>query len=147
MSLVDCTFENNTNILLSFPTDNAAAVITADAVAGGDDVIVDVDAQVRLEGCTFSSNSPSTLPILVADNRETDTAKGVFYGDFTSPSVCTYEGPVDSFPPPQCEVSKPKALAQGSGFLTASNVWLLAVQKVWPPLLLRPLCELACHVL
>lgn len=127
VSLVGCSFERNT----LFPYDYGAAVIQADASADYS------NTEVWLEGCIFSDNLPYTLPALLADNRETDTAKGRFYSDSSSPTVCTYEGPDQFSTPPPCESSSPEPLAvPGStatrGFLTASNSWLVDVQEVLP---------------
>ena len=57
MSLVQWTFAGNT----LFPQDNGAAVIEASAFTGS--------PQVRLEGCTFSNNTPSALLTLLADQN------------------------------------------------------------------------------
>ena len=85
VSLVQCTFAGNT----LFPFDLGAAVIQAYALSGS--------PQVRLGGCTFSSNTPSTLPTLLADNREAEFGdEAVFYSDSSSPSVCTHEGRTES---------------------------------------------------
>ena len=81
VSLVQCTFAGNT----LFPEDFGAAVIEAETFFGS--------PQVTLEGCTISKNTPSTLPTLLADNREGDVGdEALFYSDSPSPSVCTYEG-------------------------------------------------------
>ena len=80
VSLVQCTFADNT----LFPSDFGAAVIAAGAFLGS--------PQVRLEGCTFSNNTPSTLPTLLADHREADVGdEAVFYSD--SPSCLLYTSP------------------------------------------------------
>ena len=90
-SLVQCTFAGNT----LFPDDYGAAVIVADASSGY--------PRVRLEGCTFSNNTPSTLPTLLANNRGADVGdEALFYSDSASPSVCTYEGDDVSSTPPPC---------------------------------------------
>ena len=81
VSLVQCTFVGNT----LFPSDLGAAVIEADAFRGS--------PQVRLEGCIFSSNTPSTLPTLLADNRGADVRdEAVLDSASPSPAVSTYEG-------------------------------------------------------
>ena len=119
VSLVQCTFAGNT----LFPEDfGDAAVIEAEAGA----------PQVRLEGCTFSNNTPSTLPTFLADNRETDK-EAVFYSDSASPSVCTYEGDDAFSTPPQCVDSSPLALDEaGADFLTPTDAWFVEVQQVRP---------------
>lgn len=123
MSLVGCSFERNT----LFPSDIGSSVIEADA-----NDPAERDTEVRLEGCTFSNNTPSTLPILLADNRAEDFVEGVFYSDSTFPSVCAYEGPVWPSPPPPCVTTSPKQLelADTVGFLNTSNAWLLKVHEV-----------------
>lgn len=122
LSLVDCNFEGN-NL---FPSDYGAAVIQANAAA------------VRMEGCTFNDNSPTSVPILLADNSDSATANGVFYSDSTSPSVCMYVAAYKGAQtPPPCEHSSPKTLIEArSGFLTGSDAWLLDMQQVWHPLIL-----------
>ena len=105
------------------PEDFGAAVIKADAGA---------PQQVRLEGCTFSNNTPSTLPTLLADHRGT-VNEAVFYSDSPSPSVCTYEGDDASSTPPPCVDSSPLALdAAGADFLTPTDAWFVEVQQVRP---------------
>ena len=121
-SLVQCTFADNT----LFPSDPGAAVIEADASSGS--------PQVRLEGCTFSYNTPSTLPTLLADHREADVGdEAVFYSDSPSPSVCTYKGDNDLSTPPPCVDSSPLALEKaGSDFLTTTNERFVELQQVRP---------------
>ena len=120
VSLVQCTFAGNT----LFPHDIDAAVIEASALLGS--------TQVRLEGCTFSNNTPSTLPTFLADNRQTDK-EAVFYSDSASPSVCTYEGDDAFSTPPQCVDSSPLALDEaGADFLTPTDAWFVEVQQVRP---------------
>jgi hypothetical protein len=124
LSLVGCSFEGNT----IFHRDWGAAVIEAQAGVNYG------DTEVRLEGCTFSDNVVSTtLPTLLADNRASEYTSSVFYSDSATPSVCTYEGPDQTDPPPPCENSKPRPLSMASDrFLTASNAWFLEVQQVLP---------------
>ena len=71
-NFVRCSFENNT---LVDAEKGDAAVIFADGLdepdyEGYDD---DGDALVRVEGCTFSGNEPSSAPIFLAD----DTGAGL----------------------------------------------------------------------
>lgn len=121
VSLVDCSFEGNR----IFPVNSGAAVIDADGASGFG------NTKVRLEGCTFSSNSPTTMPTLLADFREAATDVVVFYSNSASPPVCTYKGPDFPSPLPPCEISSPLSLAQaGSRFLTASDAFLLEAQEV-----------------
>ena len=121
VSLVQCTFAGNT----LFPEDFGAAVIEAEAFFGS--------SQVTLEGCTISNNTPSTLPTLLADNREADVRnEAVFYSDSSSPSVCMYEGDDTSSTPP-CVDSSPLALDEaGADFLTPTDAWFVEVQQVRP---------------
>ena len=121
VSLVQCTFAGNT----LFPSDLGAAVIEASGSSG---------SQVRLEGCTFSNNTPSTLPTLLADNREADVGNlALFYSDSPSPSVCTYEGDDWESTPPPCVDSSPLALEEaGSDFLATTTAWFVEVQQVRP---------------
>ena len=125
VSLVQCTFAGNT----LFPLDAGAAVIQADASSGS--------PQVRLEGCTFSNNTPSTLPTLLADNRGAVVGnEALFYSDSPSPSVCTYEGDDETSTPPPCVDSSPLALDEaGADFLTPTDAWFVEVQQVRPCLL------------
>ena len=120
VSLVQCAFAGNT----LFPEDfGDAAVIEAEAGA----------PQVRLEGCTFSNNTPSTLPTFLADNNWPDVGGAVFYSDSPSPSVCTYEGDGSSSTPPPCVDSSPLALDEaGADFLTPADAWFVEVQQVRP---------------
>ena len=122
VSLVQCTFAGNT----LFPWDYGAAVIQACALLGS--------PQVRLEGCTFSNNTPSTLPTLLADNRGADVVdEALFYSDSPSHSVCTYEGDDVSSTPPPCVDSSPLALEEaGSVFLAPTDAWFVEVQQVRP---------------
>lgn len=145
MSLVNCSFEDNTVMPHEMGT---SAVI----YAGIHTFYGRGDASVRLEGCTFSGNMPSSLPVLVADNRAADwegispvsaevgdasggeiedTYKAVFYSDAPSPSVCAYEGHDRYSTSPPCESSTPLALsAAGGTFLSRSSPWLVQQQEV-----------------
>ena len=128
---MQCTFAGNTlfpsgNTLFGNTIFPGAAVIEASG-----------SPQVRLEGCTFSNNTPSTLPTLLADNRNFDDygegKEAVFFSDSSSPSVCTYEGDDDYSTPPPCVDSSPLALEEaGSDFLNTTNEWSLEVQEVRP---------------
>ena len=122
VSLVQCTFDGNT----LFPYEWGAAVIVAGALFGS--------PQVRLEGCTFSNNTPSTLPTLLADNRGAEVGdEALFYSDSPSPSVCTYEGVDESSTPLPCVDSSPLALDEaGADFLTPTDAWFVEVQQVRP---------------
>lgn len=122
VSLVNCTFYNNV-LLADEEVTPRVGVITADV----NEQHSYSDTKVRLEGCTFSGNTPSTLPTLFADNRDAKTAKGLFYSDSSSLSVCTYEGKHSTYT--TCIDSKPKPLEEaGDAFLSASSPWLLDVQ-------------------
>lgn len=118
MSLVNCTFADN--ILSS--NDEGAAVIEAEYGL----------SQVRLDGCSFSNNSLSTLPTLLADNRGSDGAQGaVFYSNSSPPFVCTYAAGGDISTPPPCDTSDPLPLADaGSGFLSEASAWFVQLQQV-----------------
>lgn len=88
-------------------------------------------AQVRLEGCSFSGNTPTTLPTLLADNREDPVAKGSFYSDSSSDEVYSYEGSSADSKPPPCITSAPFPLsAATTSFLTSEEDWLVAVREV-----------------
>lgn len=66
-NFVKCKFENNT---LVDTVKNDAAVIFADGLDEPDyeGYIDDGDALVRVQGCTFSGNTPDTIPTFLADN-------------------------------------------------------------------------------
>ena len=119
VSLVQCTFAGNT----LFPSDLGAAVIEASGSSG---------SQVRLEWCTFSNNTPYTLPTLLADNRGADVVdEALFYSDSPSPSVCTYEGNLLTNPSPTCVNSSPQALEEaGEGFINITDARFLELQQV-----------------
>ena len=115
---MNCTFDGNTIL--------RAATIVADAS--------DFEPpQVRLEACTFSNNSPATLPTLLADNRCYKCgAKAVFFSDTSSPPVCSYEESDDILDstPPQCINSGPLPLVEAEySFLTA-NEWFPRAPEV-----------------
>lgn len=78
---------------------------------------------MRLEGCAFSDNNQSTLPTLLADNRQADGPNEViFYSDNHDPSVRTYEGDSRNTEPPACETSFPLRLDRAAGdFLSTSS--------------------------
>lgn len=121
VSLVRCTFMNNT----LFPSDFGAAIIQAD----GDDRYG--TSQVRLQGCSFSGNTPPTLPVLLADNRDDNNARAEFYSDSSEPQVCVYEGLDDSSAPPPCMMVAPSGLGDSkTAFLDSKNPWLQQVQEV-----------------
>ena len=121
VSLVQCTFAGNT----LFADDSDAAVIEAYASENS--------PQVRLEGCTFSNNTPSTLPTLLADHREAGVDdEAVFYSDSPSPALCTYTGDHAS-PTPPCVDNIPLSLEEAdANFLTTTNAWFMEVQQVRP---------------
>lgn len=81
--------------------------------------------KVRLEGCTFNNNTPSTLPTLLADNKEAKEGReAVYYSEFPSPSVCTCEGEDRFATQPPCVDSSPLALGEaGSKFLTTTDTF------------------------
>jgi hypothetical protein len=98
----------------------ALGVIAVKAFDSTDDV--SYDAELKLEGCTFQGNIPSTVPVLVADNRGTEY-KAVVYSDSAVPAVCTYEGALSSDVTLQCENSSPEPLENAdNNFLTASRI-------------------------
>lgn len=121
---MQCIFSGNT---LS-QNSHGAAIIEASARNG--------TAQVKLEGCKFSGNTPSTLPTLLADNRGADAAAPAFFSDSPSPSVCEYIGDDWDSMPPTCDTSmtySPWPLGDAivtGGFLTASSAWFMQVQQV-----------------
>jgi hypothetical protein len=122
VSLVNCLFSNTTILQRNY----GAAVIEA---AGIDSA--SKHTEVRLQGCEFERTSPSTLPILVADDRGTKRRKATFYSDSSHPRVCTYEGADPLALDGPCIMSYPKPLKFAeSDFLTADDAWLLQVQKV-----------------
>lgn len=122
----DCTFTGNT---LTNTTDPPSAVIN----------VVTTAAQpgVRVEGCTFSNNTPSMHPnVFVTLNGAAALGdKAVVFSD-SSLSVCTIR--MLSFAPTTegCVTSSPLELeVAGDGFLNASNAWFVQVQEV------RPWCD------
>ena len=128
MSLVQCTFTG------MHPTSSASAVIEA-AYQNSRNVVV--DQKVRLENCTFSNNTLSMLPTLLANNKgsqpppQASIDAAVFYSDSASPSVCAvYEGDDRSTPLPCVNRSLLPLEEAGDGFLTASSEWFLEVQEV-----------------
>lgn len=124
VSLVNCTFEGNS---IDAGTSGDTIIRTDDDAS----VQVNGGAEVRLEGCTFSNNTPLTVPALLADSRGADTGVLVFYSDSAFPPVCTLEGPDENSVPPPCDNSSPNTLAEaGDSFLNDSNAWLLSVQEV-----------------
>ena len=124
MLLVQCTFAGNT----LFPSALGSSVIEASL----DFASTDPSPQVRLQGCTFSNNTPPTLLTLLADNRKPNGLVGaVFYSDNVSPPICSYEGDNAYSEVQQCCTSSALPLEQaGDGFLTASSAWFLEVQEV-----------------
>lgn len=87
--------------------------------------------QVRLEGCTFNGTTPDTLPVLLADNRDDEVMRGMFYSDTPTPQVCVYEGPDDASVPPVCDIISPSGLRdQGAMFINATSPWLQQVKQV-----------------
>lgn len=86
------------------------------------------DSQVRLE-----DNTPvAMVPTLLADNRQADNTKAVFFNNSPVPSVCTDEGPGDINESPVCVVTlrEPLAAARVAAFLNGSDIWLEATQQV-----------------
>lgn len=84
---------------------------------------------MSLEQCTFSGNSPSSSPLLVAESNV------IVYGDSSAPQVCTYS----DFDPAArneiltCAYSSARSLSEAgapAGFLTGEDQWLLAAQQV-----------------
>ena len=119
MSLVNCSFTGNE----IYSNNYGAAVVQANALADADG-----STEVRLQGCSFSDNSPSTLPVLLADNRAGDRNKGLFFSDDAAVLVCSYEGPMKGQPLPPCVYSAPAALGSagdGNQFLDASGLEML----------------------
>lgn len=121
ISLLRCNFLDNQ----LFPSNFGAAIIQAD----GDDRYG--DSHVRLQGCTFSGNTPSSLPVLLADNRGDEATAGRFYSESPTPQVCVYEGADDASEPPQCAFSSPQGLDAGEEmFLDGQSLWLEQVKQV-----------------
>ena len=121
ISLVGCSFLHNQ----LFPSNFGAAVIQAD----GDDRYG--ASNVRLQGCTFHGNTPDSLPVLLADNRDDETTTGRFYSESPTPQLCVYEGPDDTSVPPPCEFRTPASLgAADDVFLDGESVWLQQVKQV-----------------
>lgn len=91
--------------------------------------------QISLEQSTFTSNT-AEHPELLADANVT------FYGDATSPLVCTYP-PFDGSNSYNltCQLSRPRPLSEAgaaAGFLTGTDEWLVRAEQVrCMPLLLR----------
>jgi hypothetical protein len=131
MSFVSCLFEDN----IIRPFSWGAAVIEADHYNGGEDGSPRYnDTLVRLEGCSFRGNLPSAMPILLADRREDVSARAeaLFYSDLLTPSVCSYEGPVESAEPPPCVFNDPLPLNKAGGsFLTLSDMFMKEVLQVF----------------
>lgn len=114
-----------------------AGVIIGSAASGSDEGSAAFgDVQIRLQAVTFLGNdlqlndSSSNAPQIIADNRQEDTYRAVFYSDNTASSVCVYEGPSWSTPPPECGFQATEPLSAASGFLNASSPWFLEVQEV-----------------
>jgi hypothetical protein len=122
VSLVNCSFINNTIL----PRNYGAGVIEAGAFESAS-----THTEVMLQGCSFQDTSPTTLPILVADNRGAVRRKAIFYSDASAPTVCTYEGTDGVVIDRPCIVSYPKPLTYaGDNFLTVDDEWLVQVQQV-----------------
>lgn len=120
-SLVNCTFADNT--LHSSIEGTAVVLAKADDDTAG-------DTRVRLQGCSFTGNTPETIPTLLADSR-VQSADAVFYGDSAStgiPSCISQEDGEDD-----CDTGNVRGLQySGDEFLSANNCWLVDVQKVRP---------------
>lgn len=128
MSMVNCTFTNNAIVHSEF---FATAMIWARS-----EDLFDRNTTVRLQGCTFTGNTPHALAPhdVAADNTATGEHSAVFYSDSTSMSVCTFQGD-DEIPPedlPPCIESKPLALSESENenFLPSATPWLQEVQRV-----------------
>lgn len=118
VSLENCSFTGNE----IYNNNYGAAVVQANALADADG-----STEVRLQGCSFSDNSPSTLPVLLADNRAGDRSKGLSFSD-DALLVCSYEGPMKGQPLPPRVYSAPAALgSSGDGglFLDTSGLEML----------------------
>ena len=127
VAVEDCTFAGNTLFNYTTNTTNlgSAVIRVPSAELGG-------QPGVRLERCTFSNNTPSTLPTLLADNRYVEFPEAVFYSDTSTPPVCTYE--VESIFAPSCMTSSPLQLLEPGGdiFLNASKAWFVQAKEVRP---------------
>ena len=99
------------------------------------------NSYVRLEGCEFNSTlvegDPDTpdasTQFLISDNRDAGAARGMFYGDSATPSVCVYQGSSD-FQLPPCEYEATLPLEDAPPyFLSRTSENLVEVQQVGAP--------------
>jgi hypothetical protein len=112
--MVNCSVTGN-NI---YGSPYGAAVIQANAKLEADG-----NSEVRLEGCTFSDNTPPTLPTLLADNRNGGRNRGIVHSDNSAQIVCIYEGKKQNQPVPPCLNEPPRSLElAGERFLTAQGL-------------------------
>ena len=126
-TLVNCTFIDN----IIEPSTSGASPVTALArLSHGDEVVR--DTEVWLQGCTFTSSTPPSEPLLLADVRNEEEFKAVIYSDDPSQTVCTLAGVwewEDNFA--ECVVRAPEVLTTpGDQFLTNSSTWFVQTQQV-----------------
>jgi hypothetical protein len=141
MSMKGCSVSDNN--VRNWDTGPGVVLIDAMGKDYSSGALIAGDAKLRLEGCTFIGNTPSTVPVVAADNRGTE-ATAFIYSDSAVPAVCTYEGPeYKSDVTLPCEnSSSPEPLGKvGDNFLTAADAWLLEVKQV------RSACSLGCCAL
>ena len=85
------------------------------------------DTEVWLQGCTFTSSTPPSEPLLLVDVRNEEEFKAVIYSDDPSQTVCTLAGVwEEGADVPDCVVGAPEVLTTpGDKFLTNSSTWFV----------------------
>ena len=90
------------------------------------------DTEVWLQGCTFTSSTPPSEPLLLVDVRNEEEFKAVIYSDEPAQTVCTLTGSWEwEEDIPDCVVGAPEALGvPGDQFLINSSGWFTQTQMV-----------------
>ena len=126
-TLVNCTFIDN----IIEPSTSGASPVTALArLSHGDEVVR--DTEVWLQGCTFTSSTPPSEPLLLVEVRNEEEFKAVIYSDEPAQTVCTLTGSWEwEEDIPDCVVGAPEALGvPGDQFLINSSGWFTQTQMV-----------------
>ena len=126
-TLLNCMFIDNINQ----PSTTGSSAVLAVASLNQDAELFR-DTEVWLQGCTFTSSTPPSEPLLLADVRNEEEFKAVIYSDDPSQTVCTLAGVwewEDNFA--ECVVRAPEVLTTpGDQFLTNSSTWFVQTQQV-----------------
>jgi hypothetical protein len=121
-SLRNCTFADNTL--------HRSVGGTAVVLAYSDDATAR-DTRVRLQGCTFTGNTPEATPVLHADSRG-PPAQAVIYSDAASAGggMCGPAEQAGDGSATQCDTIQGLDAVEEGDFLSANDCWLVAIQKV-----------------